>query len=341
MMKNIVLVLSALPILLLPGAAHARSHAHYAYQGGHYAAAHGSSHKGGHYRNARTGNHYTIIIMARALILVLIACVTLSVAKPAQPANITRALRDSDKNEVGILVEGEIEPGDAYRLWIELLNDFGFGRDIYLRSKGGDVDEAIKMGELIRRLRLATYAPLVKDDGTHYDWIKIASEDNNICASACFLVYAGGVNRMGNYIGLHRPFLPKNIGSSIPDDQYERGETEYIDKITAYLKKMEIDQFFIDNLISNSSVDMHVVTEEEAETHHLYDTAPSIEEAIYAKCNVMSKQDEYSLIAKLPEAADRESIMSKLDAGAKCQAEALSDIQEAAFLRECKAFSKR
>ncbi|HEU5047347.1 MAG TPA: hypothetical protein VFT64_05820 [Rickettsiales bacterium] len=36
-----------------------KSHAHYAYQGGHYAGGHGSSHKGGHYRNARTHNHYT------------------------------------------------------------------------------------------------------------------------------------------------------------------------------------------------------------------------------------------------------------------------------------------
>jgi hypothetical protein len=59
MKSNIVLVLSALPFLLLPGAAHARGHAHYSYQGGHYAGGHGSSHKGGHYRNPRTGNHYT------------------------------------------------------------------------------------------------------------------------------------------------------------------------------------------------------------------------------------------------------------------------------------------
>jgi hypothetical protein len=34
-------------------------HAHYPYQGGHYAGGHGSSHRGGHYVNPRTGNHYT------------------------------------------------------------------------------------------------------------------------------------------------------------------------------------------------------------------------------------------------------------------------------------------
>jgi hypothetical protein len=34
-------------------------HAHYGYQGGHYAGGVGSSHKGGHYVNPRTGNHYT------------------------------------------------------------------------------------------------------------------------------------------------------------------------------------------------------------------------------------------------------------------------------------------
>jgi hypothetical protein len=59
MKTNGVLLLSALMILLFPGAAHARGHAHHPYQGGHYAGGHGRSHKGGHYRNARTGNHYT------------------------------------------------------------------------------------------------------------------------------------------------------------------------------------------------------------------------------------------------------------------------------------------
>jgi hypothetical protein len=59
MKTTIVLVLSTLLVLSLPSAAHARGHAHYSYQGGHYAGEHGSSHKGGHYRNARTGNHYT------------------------------------------------------------------------------------------------------------------------------------------------------------------------------------------------------------------------------------------------------------------------------------------
>lgn len=52
---------AALVIVALswPASAFAKSHAHYANQGGHYAGGHGSSHKGGHYVNPRTGNHYT------------------------------------------------------------------------------------------------------------------------------------------------------------------------------------------------------------------------------------------------------------------------------------------
>jgi len=58
-MNKKLLMLCALLFLLLSGTAHARGHAHYSYQGGHYAGGHGSSHKGGQYINRRTGNHYT------------------------------------------------------------------------------------------------------------------------------------------------------------------------------------------------------------------------------------------------------------------------------------------
>lgn len=60
-MKSIMTTfLAALAIFAFADIAAARSgHAHYSYQGGHYAGGHGSSHKGGHYKNARTGNHYT------------------------------------------------------------------------------------------------------------------------------------------------------------------------------------------------------------------------------------------------------------------------------------------
>jgi hypothetical protein len=54
--KTLAAAVFALLVLTAPAFA---AHAHYGYQGGHYAGGHGSSHKGGHYVNPRTGNHYT------------------------------------------------------------------------------------------------------------------------------------------------------------------------------------------------------------------------------------------------------------------------------------------
>jgi hypothetical protein len=110
----------------------------------------------------------------------------------------------------GVKLEGEIVPGDAQKL-LDLYNAYAENvSPIYLRSKGGRVEEAMKMGTIIRRLRLETRAPRVWDAGSQpIDFIKIDHQENMICASACFLVYAGGASRSGNYLALHRPSLPR------------------------------------------------------------------------------------------------------------------------------------
>jgi hypothetical protein len=69
----------------------------------------------------------------------------------------------------GVTVEGEIERGDSVKLLNELMMfDVSHvpevARYVFLRSKGGDVEEAMKMGTLIRQLRLVTEAPTKFDD---------------------------------------------------------------------------------------------------------------------------------------------------------------------------------
>ena len=86
----------------------------------------------------------------------------------------------------GIKIEGDIEPGDAVKLLrvYEYFGQFRGGR-IFLFSRGGDMEEAIKLGGLIRRLRLTTYAP----ERNPYENRSLATDKtNNICASACVLI---------------------------------------------------------------------------------------------------------------------------------------------------------
>ena len=61
---------------------------------------------------------------------------------------------------LGIKIEREIVPGDAIKLikTHEYFDQFT-GVGIFLFSWGGDIEEAMKIGRLIRRLPLTTFAP--------------------------------------------------------------------------------------------------------------------------------------------------------------------------------------
>src|ERR1700722_20743083 len=98
-------------------------------------------------------------------IRLLIALLVISIwHDSASAATIEQAWRTNVRYSWAIKVEGDIVPGDADKLLTKLMDFFYvFGpaiETIYLMSKGGDVEEAMKMEAIIRRLRLGTMAPI-------------------------------------------------------------------------------------------------------------------------------------------------------------------------------------
>jgi TPR repeat protein len=243
----------------------------------------------------------------------------------------------------GVKLEGEIVPGDAQKL-LELYNAYGeMMSPIYLRSKGGNVEEAMKMGAMIRRLRLETKVPVWDAGSQPIDGIKIDHQENMICASACFLVYAGGARRFGNYLSLHRPFLPREEARKINDAEYEALQKQMLPKVKAYLADMEIDQYWIDRMFAASSQESYMPTLAEADSqlHRLMGFVPSLEEVVLSKCN--QDPDFEKKLKELQSArkplSDDDQQKSKLlleDSNVffQCQETVLSDIQRAAFERE-------
>jgi hypothetical protein len=142
----------------------------------------------------------------------------------------------------GVKLEGDIVPGDSQKL-LEFYNTYReFVSPIYLRSKGGNVDEAMKIGAIIRRLRLETDVPVWDVGRQAIDSIGIDHQENRICASTCFLVYAAGAKRFGNYLALHRPYLPREEAKKINDAEYEALQKQLVPKVKAYLADMEVDR---------------------------------------------------------------------------------------------------
>ncbi len=99
-----------------------------------------------------------------------------------------------------VVANGAIAQGTAEELRRYLDDEGRTAVRVVLNSGGGSVSDALEMGRLVRDAGLETQVP-----------------PNGLCASACPLVLAGGVERIGAdsaWIGLHQPaFAP---GSPLP-----------------------------------------------------------------------------------------------------------------------------
>jgi hypothetical protein len=239
--------------------------------------------------------------------------------------------REPDGTFIGVKVEGDIVSGDAVKL-LKIYEYYGYAAasTVYLRSRGGNVEEAMKMGQLVRRLRLTTYAPNIDDNGRVLPYqVPSAIKDNFICASACFLVYVGGAERLGQLLVLRRPYLSKEEGSNLSDVDHEAAEKRVMAEIRDYLRAMEVDQFFIDKMMSTSSEDGYVVTVADVLAHGLNKIVPSIGEIVLSMCNVPTLQ-ENSHLQKTGDAA----LFAKSIASADCQDKQMDDLRRGAWGRE-------
>src|SRR5262245_55100792 len=141
------------------------------------------------------------------------------------------AAMESPKVFRGILVlEGKIEPGDYTSLHNFLRDESNFNKitgGVFLASPGGYVSEALKIGNLIRRLGLSTNAPAISPPERR-DVINppiratdLVNQSHYQCVSACFLVYVAGSDRQLSWagrLGLHQPQLHRKQADASDDD---------------------------------------------------------------------------------------------------------------------------
>ncbi len=245
-------------------------------------------------------------------------------------------------------VEGDIVPGDAARLLTKLLDFYmiyGPAIDtVYLMSTGGDVDEAMKLGTMIRRLRLKTVAPVWDTDHPPRSSVLADNWKNVICASACFLVYAGGIDRFGNYLVLHRPYILAELSGKLSGVGYETALKQEMLKVAAYLQNMEVDASWIEKMMSANLQNSYVVTWREAnnKARHLMGPVPSIAEILRAKCAGDSMDQERQIESADGEGASPvggdQALRARSSAQAEdflsCKKNMLDDIRKAAFERE-------
>lgn len=185
-----------------------------------------------------------------------------------------------------IMIVGKIVPGD-YDRFVDILKRSS--RPIYavnIVSLGGITQEAIKIGRLIRSLSLATNAPNTADFAPQARQM-MCSESTRIdssapctCASACFLIWAGGVVRSGNDIHLHRIAFDKSFyGSLNPGDAHTKYQ-EGLNEVHKYLQEMEIPDNIYVKMVNMPSYDTVPLDD----TANSLWTTPSFGEWLTARC---------------------------------------------------------
>jgi hypothetical protein len=173
------------------------------------------------------------------------------------------------------LLYGEILPGDTQKV-ARFFIKYPEVQFLILDSRGGDVIEAIRIGELVQTLRISTEV-----------------DDRGMCASSCFFMWMNGAYRLAvaeNYrggsgpVGLHRPFLvnPKNSEGSL------QLQSKVMIEVRNYLETNLIPRRLIDIMMTRPSNDIYWLTSDDIE--ELSPIPPALEELYIAKCQANNRQ---------------------------------------------------
>ncbi len=169
----------------------------------------------------------------------------------------------------GLVLEGKIEAGDYEKLrsaYRKKTNEFYIGGDlaneIYLASPGGDLAEAMKIGRLVRELKLHTVVPAgpyplpgtyVKYSAADRHQLKNPQE-NFMCTSACFFIFAAGITRElgpgASKLGIHKPYLSDTDLRTLNGDQAITSANRVRSTVENYLKEMNVPTKYVELMFS-------------------------------------------------------------------------------------------
>ena len=128
----------------------------------------------------------------------------------------------------------------------KVLKDINFSIGIDLNSRGGNLNESMKIGSFIRAKELNTSVAHDKE-----------------CLSSCVFILAAGVTRVTwGKIGIHRPYFEHlKSGTTISEIKQIREENTKV--IKEYFNKMDISELIVDEMLSIEPDKIKVLNENE------------------------------------------------------------------------------
>jgi hypothetical protein len=210
-------------------------------------------------------------------------------------------IRISDHPAYSIILEGTVVPGDYDKLR-QLIDEncpskswnTSCPREIYLASPGGNVTEAIKIGRLVRTLRLGTQVP---QDATAdlrqamLGALKLQDpKANYLCASACFFIAVAGIEREPTLeiekpiLGMHRPFMTDADLKTLSANQVIASASQVRIVVEAYLKEMGVPLKYADIMFSIPKDQIRWITIAEYQSDFA-GVAPELKDWLSARCD--------------------------------------------------------
>ena len=212
-------------------------------------------------------------IVPKNVVAVIFAALTLGLGIGAEPS---QALEELKVYRGVLILEGKIVPGDYDKLRNFLGTKSNFDKisnGVFLASPGGSVLEAMKIGRLIRALRLSTDAPSGPPTGiARFGESPINAnhlvdpKTNYLCASACFLVYVSGVYRKLNWVGrlgIHRPVRLESNSKTLTVDQDLNLTWRVRGAVKQYLEEMNVPDKYVDLIYSIPPNEVRWITQSE------------------------------------------------------------------------------
>lgn len=205
---------------------------------------------------------------------------------------------DAKKTCSEIIIKGEFLEGDSQKLLDTLQNNRPHVSAVYLHSPGGSLEEGVAIGRIIKEHMLDTIAPwqLGEGEGVLYNLLGLRNANTQelcrgtdcICASSCFLAWAGGISREGSALGLHRPTIKSTQYVNMSPDQASILYKDLLKEVRGFMIEMEIHDTFIERMLSIHSNEIYWLTEAEARQ---LSSPPSMAEWLQATCGRYTQKD--------------------------------------------------
>lgn len=173
-----------------------------------------------------------------------------------------------------LLLQGEIVPGDYEYLLKVIKNDqerFWNSAGFILASPGGDVQEALRIGHLVKE----TFSSVFVGKAT------------GPCVSACFFIYVAAARREAftHTLGIHRPYIhPRRLISMSARDA-ETLQKNVLRQARKYLEDKDVPTNLIDRMFQLASTEVHWLSRNEVE-EQLGRRPPWYEQFLIAKCGL-------------------------------------------------------